>query len=159
MRPTDLAELVLLAALWGARSSSCAWARARSALPRWCLSLRVAGASLLLLPLALSPGPWRGAAPALAADRGGGGVQLDAALRALRGRRAGAQRGPVGHLQRHRAAVAATIAWLAFGERPAGWRAVGLALGFAGVAGLGASNASFKPGEHGVSRRWASRPA
>ncbi|MFO1272868.1 MAG: DMT family transporter [Rubrivivax sp.] len=150
MRPTDLAELVLLAALWGASFLFMRLGAGEFG-PAALVGLRVAGASLLLLPLALSQGHgaalrrhWRPIAAvgvlnstlpfalfAVAA------LVLNAGLSAIFNATA-----PL---------WAASIAWLAFGERPAGWRAVGLALGFAGVAGLGASNASFKPGEHGVS--------
>jgi drug/metabolite transporter (DMT)-like permease len=45
----------------------------------------------------------------------------------------------------------ALVAWLWLGERPTRDRLLGLAIGFAGVAGLAWDKASFKPGDHGVS--------
>jgi drug/metabolite transporter (DMT)-like permease len=45
----------------------------------------------------------------------------------------------------------ALIAWLWLHDRPAPMRALGLAIGFAGVLALAAGKASLKVGEHGVS--------
>lgn len=150
MRGSDVVELVTLAALWGA---SFLFTRigAGEFGPAALVFLRVAGATLLLLPLALARGQgaalhqhWRpiavvgfmnSALPfalfAIAA------LVLNAGLSAIFNGTA-----PL---------WVASIAWLTFGEKPVGWRLLGLALGFAGVAGLGGSNASFKAGEHGVS--------
>jgi drug/metabolite transporter (DMT)-like permease len=46
------------------------------------------------------------------------------------------------------------FAWLWLHDKPTRWRALGLAIGFIGVLGLGLRNASLKPGEHGVSPAW-----
>jgi drug/metabolite transporter (DMT)-like permease len=150
MRPRDIGELVLLAALWGASFLFMRIGAAEFG-PAALVFLRVAGASALLLPLVLMRGQgaalaghWlpiaivgivNSALPfalfALAA------LVLDAGLSAIFNATA-----PL---------WGATIAWLWLAERPTRWRAIGLVVGFAGVAGLGLSNASFKPGEHGIS--------
>ncbi|WP_325001529.1 DMT family transporter [Ramlibacter sp.] len=49
----------------------------------------------------------------------------------------------------------AVVAWLWLKDRPAPARAVGLAVGFAGVAMLAWDKASFRPGAAGVASGWA----
>ncbi|MEJ6022341.1 DMT family transporter [Ramlibacter sp. PS4R-6] len=49
----------------------------------------------------------------------------------------------------------ALIAWVWLRERPTAWRAIGLAIGFAGVAMLAWDKASFKPNESGIAPAWA----
>jgi drug/metabolite transporter (DMT)-like permease len=49
----------------------------------------------------------------------------------------------------------ALVAWWWFGERPTATRALGLAVGFAGVALLAWDKASFKPDASGVAPGWA----
>jgi drug/metabolite transporter (DMT)-like permease len=150
MRTRDLAELLLLAAIWGA---SFLFMRLGAvdfgAAPL--VFLRTAGAALLLLPLV----HWRGEAAALrrhwrpiaavgivnsALPFGCfmvAALVLNAGLSAIFNATA-----PL---------WAAAIAWAWLGERPTRLRAAGLAIGFAGVLGLGLHNASLKPGAHGVS--------
>jgi drug/metabolite transporter (DMT)-like permease len=150
MRRPDIAELVLLAALWGASFLFMRLGAADFG-PAALVFLRVAGASALLLPLVV----WRGEGAALALHWRAIGVVglvnsalpfaffmvaalvLDAGLMAIFNATA-----PL---------WGALIAWGWLGDRPTAARALGLATGFAGVAGLGLEHASFKPGEHGVS--------
>lgn len=150
MRRRDAAELVLLAALWGGSflfTRLCAADFGPAAL----VFLRVAGAAALLLTLLL----WRGEGAALRRHWkpiavvglvnsalpflffAVGALVLNAGLSAIFNAAA-----PL---------WSALIAWLWLHERPAPMRLLGLAIGFAGVLGLGLHNAGFKPGEHGVS--------
>lgn len=49
----------------------------------------------------------------------------------------------------------ALVAWIWLKDRPGGWRVLGLAIGFAGVAMLAAGKASFKPDASGLASGWA----
>jgi drug/metabolite transporter (DMT)-like permease len=150
MRPRDGLEMVTLAALWGA---SFLFMRlgAGDFGPAALAFLRVAGASLLLLPLLL----WHGHGRALRAHWkpiavvGIVNTALPFALFKIAALVLSA--GLSGIFNATSPLWAATIAWLWLGERPAGLRALGLGIGFAGVLFLGIANASFKPGDHGVS--------
>jgi len=150
MRRSDLAELVLLAALWGA---SFLFMRlgAVDFGPAALVFLRVAGAGLLLLPLLL----WRCEGAALLrhwkpiavvglvntalpfAFFMVAALVLNAGLSAI--------------FNATSPLWGALIAWWWLGDRPTAARLLGLAIGFAGVLGLGLHSASFKPGAHGVS--------
>ena len=150
MRRSDLAELVLLAALWGA---SFLFMRigASDFGPAPLVFVRVAGASLLLLPLLAYRGEggalrrhWRPIAMVGLVNTTlpfalfmVAALVLNAGLSAIFNSTA-----PL---------WAALIAWGWLGERPTRSRLLGLAIGFAGVLGLGLNSASLKPGEHGVS--------
>lgn len=150
MKPRDLIELVTLAALWGA---SFLFMRigAGEFGPAALSFLRVAGASALLLPLML----WHGDGAALRthwkriAVVGVVNTALPFALFSVAALVLNA--GLSGIFNATSPLWAATIAWLWLGERPGGTRALGLAIGFSGVLFLGLANASFKPGDHGVS--------
>jgi drug/metabolite transporter (DMT)-like permease len=150
MTRRDGVELLLLAALWGG-----SFLFMRLAAPEFgplaLVFVRVAGASALLLPLLVFRGEtaalrthWRpilvvgvtnSALPfagfALAA------LVLNAGLMAIFNATA-----PLW------AAVIGTL-WLK--DRLSGLRWLGLGIGFAGVLGLAAGQASLKPGEHGIS--------
>lgn len=150
MRARDLAELLTLAALWGA---SFLFMRlgAVDFGPAPLVFLRVAGASLLLLPLAA----WRGELPALRrhwrpiAVVGLTNTTLPFALYmvALLVLNAG-----LASIFNATAPLwGALIAWAWLGDRPTPLRGLGLAIGFAGVLGLGLDSASLKAGDHGVS--------
>jgi drug/metabolite transporter (DMT)-like permease len=150
MRRRDIAELVLLAALWG---GSFLFTRLGAADfgPVVLVFLRVAGAGALLLPLVL----WRGEGGALRRHWrpiamvglfnsalpfllfAVGALVLNAGLSAI--------------FNATSPLWGALIAWLWLRDRPAPLRGLGLAIGFAGVLGLGLQTASFKPGDHGVS--------
>ncbi len=150
MRPRDLAELVLLAALWGGSflfTRVCAPDFGPAAL----VFLRVAGAGALLLPLVL----WRGEGAALRRNWrpiavvglfnsalpflffAVGALVLNAGLSAI--------------FNATSPLWGALIAWLWLHDRPTPTRLLGLVIGFVGVLALGLHNASFKPGAHGVS--------
>jgi drug/metabolite transporter (DMT)-like permease len=150
MRPTDVAELLLLAAIWGA---SFLFMRlgAVDFGPAALVFLRTAGAALLLLPLVR----WRGDGAALRrhwrpiavvglvnsalpfACFMVAALVLNAGLSSIFNATA-----PL---------WAAAIAWGWLGERPTRLRAAGLGLGFAGVLGLGLHSASLKAGDQGIS--------
>jgi drug/metabolite transporter (DMT)-like permease len=150
MRARDLAELVLLAAIWGG-----SFLFTRIAAPEFgpalLVFLRVAGAALLLLPLVALRGDaaalrrhWRPIAVVGLVNSAlpfacftVAALVLNAGLSSIFNATA-----PL---------WAAAIAWGWLGERPTPLRAAGLAIGFAGVLGLGLTSASLKPGEHGVS--------
>lgn len=147
---SDGVELVLLGALWGAsflfmRVGVVGFG------PVPLVFLRVAGAACLLFPLLL----WRGEWPALRrhwrpiAVMGllnsalpftlymAAALALNAGLMAVFNATA-----PI---------WGAIVAWLWLGEKLNKLRVLGLAIGFAGVAGLAWGKADFHPGDHGIS--------
>lgn len=150
MRTRDLSDLFLLAALWGASFLFMRLGASQFG-PVALAFLRVAGASLLLLPLLAARGHtgmlrqhWRAilavgvvnsALPfllfALAA------LVLTTALMSVFNATA--------------AIWSALVAWLWLGERLTAARWLGLVIGVAGVVGLSWGKADFRPGEHGVS--------
>ena len=150
MTRRDGAELVLLAALWGA-----AFLFMRMAAPEFgpiaLVFLRVAIAAVILLPLMLRRGEgpalrqhWRSilvvglsnsALPFLCFTLAA--LAITAGLSAI--------------FNATTPLWAALIAWLWLGDRLNRWRWLGLAVGFGGVLWLAVDKASFKPGEHGVS--------
>jgi drug/metabolite transporter (DMT)-like permease len=150
MQRRDIAEMLLLAALWGA---SFLFMRVGAADfgPAALVFLRVAGASLLLLPLLA----WRGEVGALRAQWrpialvGVVNTALPFALYmvALLVLSAG-----LASIFNATAPLwGALIAWAWLGERPTPLRGLGLAVGFAGVLWLGIDNASLRAGSAGVS--------
>jgi drug/metabolite transporter (DMT)-like permease len=150
MKTQDAAELLLLAALWGA---SFLFMRlgAPEFGPAALVFVRVAGASALLLPLvaARREGPalrrhWR---PLLVV-----GV-VNSALPFLLFTVAALvlNAGLSGIFNATAPLWGAVVAWLWLKDKPSPARAAGLAIGFAGVLFLAWGKASFKPGEHGVS--------
>lgn len=150
MRTTDVAELIALAAIWGA-----SFLFMRVAVPEFgpvaLTALRVAGAVLFLLPLVA----WRGHAGALRAHWKAisvVGIVNSAVPFVLFSVAALAINAGLSSIFNATAPLwGAVIAWLWLGDRLSGSRLAGLALGFAGVLGLAWDKASFKPGEHGVS--------
>jgi drug/metabolite transporter (DMT)-like permease len=150
MKRADIAELLLLAALWGA-----SFLFMRIGAPEFgpvaLTALRVAGATLFLLPLVL----WRGQFAALRehwkpiaivglANSAVPFVLFSVAALAINA-------GVASILNATAPLWAAAIAWLWLGDRLSGSRVAGLALGFVGVVALAWDKASLKPGEHGVS--------
>jgi drug/metabolite transporter (DMT)-like permease len=150
MKSRDLLDLFLLAALWGASFLFMRMGAAQFG-PVALVFLRVAGATLLLLPLLAARGQfgalrqhWRAIAAvgivnsvlpfllfALAA------LALTTALMSVFNATA--------------SIWAALIAWLWLGDRLTPSRWLGLLIGVAGVVGLSWGKADFKVGEHGVS--------
>ena len=148
MRPRDLAELVVLAAIWGVSFLFMRLGAGEFG-PVALAALRVAGAALVLLPLL----HWRGQTAQL-----------------LRHWRAifvvGATNSALPFLLFSYAALSinaglssifnastplwgALIGWAWLRERPTPARALGLVIGFVGVVGLAWEKASFKPGGSG----------
>jgi drug/metabolite transporter (DMT)-like permease len=150
MRPTDLGELLLLAALWGASFLFMRLGAAEFG-PVTLSALRVGGATLALLPLLL----WHGQGPLLRTHWRAialVGVVNSALPFVLFSIAALAINAGLSSIFNATAPLwGAVIAWVWLGDRPARSRVAGLAVGFAGVLGLAWDKASFKPGEHGVS--------
>ncbi len=150
MTRRDSADLLLLAAIWG---GSFLFMRlgAHEFGPLALVFLRVAGASLLLLPWLL----WRGELGALRAhwrDIAVIGVlnsALPFTLFALGSLVLGA--GLMAVFNATAPLWTALLAWAWLGERPAGPRLTGLALGFAGVLGLSWGQADLRAGAAGIS--------
>jgi drug/metabolite transporter (DMT)-like permease len=150
MKATEFAELVVLAAIWGA-----SFLMMRIAVPEFgplaLTALRVAGATLLLAPLVA----WRGQLGALRnhwqaiAVVGLVNSALPFVLFSVAALAISA--GLASIFNATAPLWGAVIAWLWLGERLNGSRIAGLALGFAGVAWLAWDSASVKSGAHGVS--------
>ena len=150
MKPKDLAELALLAAIWGA---SFLFIRLGTAAfgPLALAGLRVVGAVACLLPLLV----WRGELGALRQHWRAillVGITNSALPFICFGVAALAITGGLSAIFNATTPLwGALIAWGWMGERPGGRKGLGLALGFAGVLWLAWDRASFHPGEHGVS--------
>lgn len=150
MSRRDVAELLLLAALWGAsflfmRLGAGAFG------PLALVFVRVAGAGLFLLPVLLL----RGEGPALRQHWKAiavvglvnsalpflmftiAALALTAALMAV--------------FNATTPIWSALVAWVWLREKPTATRLAGMAIGLMGVVGLAWGKADFKPGEHGVS--------
>ena len=145
MRPRDVVELVVLAALWGA-----SFLFMRIAAPAFgpvaLAFVRVAGAALFLVPLLAL----RGELGALAANWRTIAVvgAMNSALPFLCFSYAALSitTGLSAILNSATPLFAATLAWLWLGDRMTALRIVGLVVGFAGVVWIGWDSADFKPG-------------
>jgi drug/metabolite transporter (DMT)-like permease len=150
VKPRDLIELLLLAALWGASFLFMRLGAAEFG-PVALAALRVGGATLALAPLLL----WRGHASALRSHWRAValvGVVNSALPFVLFSIAALAIDAGLSSIFNATAPLwGALIAWLWLGERLTRSRVAGLAGGFGGVLWLAWDQASFKPGEHGVS--------
>jgi drug/metabolite transporter (DMT)-like permease len=150
MKPRDVVDLLLLAAIWGASFLFMRLGAAEFGAVAL-TALRVAGAALCLAPLVL----WRGQRHALRgrvasiALIGVVGSALPYALFALAALSINAGLSSI--LNATAPLWGAVVAWLWLGDRLSASRLLGLALGFAGVLGLAWDKASLRPGEHGVS--------
>lgn len=150
MTRRDLGELFLLASLWG---GSFLFMRLGAADfgPAALVFVRVAGAALMLVPLVLLRGEgaalrrhWR---PIAVVGLLNSALPFACYMIAALVLSAGLS----SIFNATTPLWAALIAWAWLGDRPARPRLLGLAIGFAGVLAVGLHNASFKPGEHGVS--------
>ena len=154
MRTRDTAELLALAALWGA-----SFLFMRIAAPDFgavaLAFVRVAGACLLLLPLLALRGQmqvlrahWR---PILVVGVANSALPfLCFAFAAL-----AISAGLASIFNATAPIWGALIAWAWLGERPTPARLAGLLLGLAGVVGLALDKAGLQPGVHGVSAAMA----
>ena len=150
MKPRDIAELVLLASLWG---GSFLFMRLGAGTfgPVALSFVRVAGACLFLLPLLL----WRGEWPALRQHWrpilvvGITNSALPFLLYSFA--TLAITSGLAAIFNATSPLWAAVIAWVWLQRRLPPLRVLGLAIGFAGVLWLALGHASFKPNEHGVS--------
>jgi drug/metabolite transporter (DMT)-like permease len=150
MRARDAAELILLGALWGA-----SFLFMRIGVPEFgplaLVFVRVAGASLLLLPLLQARGQmaalrthWR---PLLVVGLSNSAlpfVLFTAAALVLTA-------GLSGIFNATAPLWGALVAWLWLNDRPTPMRALGIAIGFAGVLGLAWDRAGLKSDGHGLS--------
>ena len=148
MRPTDIVELVALAALWGGSFLFMRLGAAEFG-PVALAAVRVAGAALFLLPLL----HWRGSFGALRRHwRPIAIVGLTNSALPFVCFSYAALSITAGLASIFNAAsplFGALIAWLWLKDRPTRLRALGLAIGFAGVLGLAWDNAGFRPGGSG----------
>ena len=150
----ESAELLLLAALWGASFLFMRLGAGEFG-PVAMSALRVGGAALVLLPV------WWLQRGQLDLRRHWRAIAVVGALNSalpfvLFGLAALAIHAGVSAIFNATAAMwAAAIAWLWLGEPLTRSRVAGLVIGFAGVLGLAWDKASLKPGEHGVSAAWA----
>ena len=153
MTRRDLADLLLLGALWGASFLFMRMGAADFG-PVALVLVRVAGASVVLLPLLA----WRGEMAALRRNWRTIAVVgiVNSALPFLLFMIAALVLG-VGLMSVLNATVpiwGALVARLWLGEKLDAGRWLGLAIGLAGVAALSWGKADFQPGEHGVSAFW-----
>lgn len=149
MMPARLvAEFILLAALWGAsflftRQAALELGPVATA---W---LRVAVASVVLWPVLVLGGAWpafrRHAGRILFVGLINAGLPFGLFAYAV----LSISTGLAAILNATVPLFGAVVAWWWLGDRPGRWRAVGLALGFAGVALLSWNKATFKPGGTG----------
>ncbi|HET9823390.1 MAG TPA: DMT family transporter [Burkholderiaceae bacterium] len=150
MRALDIAELLALAALWGASFLFMRLGAGEFG-PVALAGLRVAGAAALLLPLLA----WRRQAAALGTHWrallivGALNSALPFALYAMAALAISAGLSAI--LNATAPLWGAVVAWLWLGDRPTRDRLVGLAVGFGGVAALAWDKASLRTTEAGVS--------
>jgi drug/metabolite transporter (DMT)-like permease len=150
MKSADIAELVALAAIWGASFLFMRIGVVEFG-PVALTALRVAGATLCLLPLVL----WHGHLRALRTHWKAiaiVGLFNSALPFVLFGIAALAINAGLSSIFNATAPLwGALIAWLWLRDKLSASRVLGLAIGFVGVVFLAWNKASFKPGEHGVS--------
>ena len=146
----DIRDLLLLAALWGASFLFMRMGASEFG-PLALVFVRVAGASVLLVPLLL----WRGEAAALRSHWrvivlvGLINSALPFVLYAVAALVLSA--GLMSMFNATAPIWGALVAWLWLGERLAASRVLGLAIGVVGVAGLAWGKTDFRPGDHGIS--------
>jgi drug/metabolite transporter (DMT)-like permease len=154
MKTFDVAELTLLAALWGASFLFMRMGAGEFG-PVALAALRVGGAALLLLPLLA----WRGQFGALRAHWRSicvvGVANSALPFLAFSYAALSITAGLSSIFNATTPLFGGLIAWLWLKDRPGPARALGLAIGFAGVLGLAWDKASFKPGMDGSQTGWA----
>jgi drug/metabolite transporter (DMT)-like permease len=150
MKPRDAAELLLLAAIWGASFLFLRMGAGEFG-PFALAGLRVLGASLFLLPILLRRGEWpvlrqhwRAIALVGIANSAVPFLCFSYAALAITG-------GLSSIFNATTPLWGVVFAWGWLGDRPSGHKLVGLAIGFAGVLWLAWDKASFKPDASGVS--------
>lgn len=150
MKALDAGEMLLLAALWGASFLFMRLGAGEFG-PVPLSGLRVAGATLFLLPLLALRGQtaalrahWRAIAVVGVVNSALPFAFFSLAALAINA-------GLSSILNATSPLWGALVAWVWLGDRPTRDRLIGLVVGFAGVAGLAWDRASIKPGEHGVS--------
>lgn len=148
MSPRLAAEFIFLASLWGASFLFMRQAALELG-PVATAGVRVAVAAAVLLPLLALSGHWRAfrahAARILFVGLLNAGIPFGLFAYAV----LSISTGLTAILNATVPLFGALVAWLWLGERPGRWRALGLALGFVGVALLSWNKASFRPGGTG----------
>lgn len=144
MRPRDIAELVLLAALWGG-----SFLFMRIAVPEFgpvaVAALRVAGASLLLVPLLVARRELRAMATHWRPIAVVGVTNSALPFLGFAYAASSIDAGVMAIFNSATPLVAAVVAWLWLADRLTAPRVLGLVIGFVGVAGI----AVYKAGLHG----------
>ncbi len=150
MKPRDIAELLALAAIWGASFLFMRMGAAEFG-PFALAGLRVLGASLFLLPLLAHRGEfgalrthWKPIAIVGLANSALPFLCFSYAALAITG-------GLASIFNATTPLWGALIAWAWLGDKPTRHKLAGLAIGFGGVLWLAWDRASFKPGDHGAS--------
>jgi drug/metabolite transporter (DMT)-like permease len=150
VKTSDIAELIALAAIWGASFLFMRIGVVEFG-PLALTALRVTGATLCLLPLVL----WHGHIPTLRTHWKAiaiVGLFNSALPFVLFGIAALAINAGLSSIFNATAPLwGAVIAWLWMRDKLSASRVLGLVIGFVGVVFLAWDKASFKPGEHGVS--------
>ena len=148
MKTSDMSELIALAAIWGASFLFMRLGAGEFG-PVALSAVRVAGAALVLLPLLLWRGQWgelrrHWRAIFLVGLTNSALPFLFFSYAAL-----GISAGLSSIFNASTPLWGALIGWWWLRDRPSGPRALGLAIGFAGVIGLAWEKASFQPGGSG----------
>jgi len=154
VKPADLAQWVLLAAIWGA-----SFLFMRVAAPEfgaWALAaLRVGGAALMLLPFVWLAGHagalrlhWKAVAVVGCLNSAIPFVLYNVASLSITA-------GLAAILNATTPLWGALVAWVLLGDRPGRWRAIGLAVGFIGVVWLAWDEAEFTSTHGRLATGWA----
>ncbi|HWP18325.1 MAG TPA: DMT family transporter [Burkholderiaceae bacterium] len=145
MKTSDLLDLLLLAAIWGA-SFLFMRVGAPEFGPVTLSAVRVAGAAAFLLPIVL----WRGYGSHLRQHRGAllvaGVLTSGLPFLCFSFAALSISAGLSSIFNATTPLFGALIAWWWLGDRPGRWKSIGLAIGFAGVLWLAWDKASFKAG-------------
>jgi drug/metabolite transporter (DMT)-like permease len=154
VRPRDSAELLLLAAIWGASFLFMRIAApAFGALPL--AAVRVGGAALLLAPLLLLRGGGNALALAWRPVFIVGCINSALPFALYSYAALSITAGLASIFNATTPLWGALIAWLWLRDRPDAWRIAGLAIGFGGVVWLAWDQASFRPDAGGAATGWA----
>ena len=152
MKPRDLADLIGLAAIWGASFLFLRMGAAEFGAVALS-AVRVGGAALFLLPLLLARRQWSALREHERPIFVVGLVNSALPFLLFSAAALSISAGLSGIFNAASPLFAALVARLWLGERLDASRIAGLAIGFAGVAGLAAAKASFAPGVAGTG--WA----
>jgi drug/metabolite transporter (DMT)-like permease len=154
VKPGDLAEMVMLAALWGASFLFMRLGAADFG-PAGLSAVRVTLAALALAPLLSLHGQWQALRQHWKAIALVGIVNSALPFMAYSYAALSITAGLSSVFNATAPLWGGLIAWLWLRDKPTPARALGLAIGFAGVLWLAWDKASFRPGADGTSSGWA----